>query len=483
MEQGGIFDPGQSCRGAVPSYIDFSKQNGYYTGEWIINRADGSVDVEPPAAASARGYRVVQETDRSIAWVRQQSAQQPWMLSVGYSAIHTPLQQPPMSLLRPDALPSSGLSCTDALDQRVLTNQMVEAVDKEIGRLLVETGLARYTEDGSLDYRPHETNTVVIITGDNGTYAPSVKAPFNPTRAKGFPYQTGVWVPLIIAGPMVAEPGRSLPHMVNSTDLFSLFAELADVDLEKAIPESRQIDAQPLLAYLTDPGQSAIRSSNYTEMGNNIQATTAAAPPPCVIPSSNVCVQVFPQQAICEDQGGSWYGPGGVAGAAGLGSCCAVNDYLVAQGEAPVDILPESQRAIRNASYKLVQLERLNCATNQTEVTDELYVIDEAAPLPRLDNAIYNLLTRPVLTPEQQHHYATLKAEMQTLLKTHVDCPGDGNLDGVVDARDIEGWTRFSRENEGRSSWYDFNHDGLTDETDLRVIEQNMGMVCGPAAS
>lgn len=478
LEQGGVFDPGQACRSTPPSYIDFNKQNAYYTAEWIINRADGSVEVQTVADPAARGYRVTQETDRSIAWVKQQTPDRPWMLSVGYSAIHTPLQQPPVGLLPSGTPARAGLDCSASEDQRVITNQMVEALDAEIGRLLVETGLAILRDDGSLDYRPEQTNTVVVIVGDNGTYGPSVKAPFNPTRAKGFPYQTGVWVPLIVAGPMVAEPGRSLPHMVNSTDLFSLFAELAEVDIQQALPDTRHIDAQPLLPYLTNPAQAPIRHTNYTEVGNNIKSVNDTLPPPCVIPTSNVCVQVFPQQAVCEDQGGSWYGPGGVAGASGLSSCCAVNDYLVAQGESPTAIFPESQKAIRNASYKLVQLERLNCSTQRIEISEEFYAINEAAPLPRLDNAIHNLLTRPVLTPEQQQNYTDLKSEMHTLLQSHAECPGDGNLDGVVDAKDIEGWKRFSQENDGRSSWYDFNHDGMTEGADLIIIEQNMGRVC-----
>lgn len=483
MESGGLFDPGQSCRATPPAYLDFSEQNGYYTGEWVVNRPDGGVEVVPVSDPRYRGYRSTVETDRAVDWISRQSSQQPWMLSLGYSAIHTPLQQPPRSLLHPGAVPTSGFECSSFEEQRVLVNQMTEAMDKEIGRLLVETGLAHYNDDGTLNYRPEETNTVVIIVGDNGTYAPSVKAPFNLTRAKGFPYQTGVWVPLIVAGPMVAEPGRTLPHMVNSTDLFSLFGELAEIDINQAVPSSRQIDAQPMLPYLTNASQPPIRSTNYTEMGTNIQATTAAPPPPCIIPSSNVCVQVFPQKGVCEDQGGVWYGPGGVAGEAGLPSCCAVNDYLAEQGEATVNVLPESQRAIRNASYKLVQIESLSCTTGQREVTEEFYRIDEAIPVPRLDNAVYDLLTRPVLTPEQQEHYAVLKAEMETLRGSRVQCPGDGNLDLVVDAQDIEGWTRFSRENGGRSSWYDFNHDGLTNEADLAVIHQNMGRDCRVQAS
>src|SRR5690554_1663707 len=361
---------------------------------------------------------------------------------------------------------------------------MIEAMDREIGRLLVETGVARYNDDGSLDYRPEQTNTVVVIVGDNGTYGPSVKAPFNPTRAKGFPYQTGVWVPLIVAGPMVAEPGRTLPHMVNSTDLFSLFGELAEIDINQAVPSSRQIDAQPMLPYLTNASQPPIRSTNYTEMGTNIQATTAAKPPPCVIPSSNVCVQVFPQKGVCEDQGGDWYGPGGITGNPGLNSCCAVNDYLVSQSKPPVDILPESQRALRNDFYKLVRIERLNCASGNIESTDELYQIDQDAPHPKLDKEASNLLALPPLLPvppEAAQNLALLRAEMKSLLESHSACPGDGNLDLVVDSSDIDGWNQFSSLNGGRSSWYDFNHDGLTDLADLAIIQNNMGKDCRPS--
>src|SRR5690606_27483642 len=149
------------------------------------------------------------------------------------------------------------------LDQRELTDLMLEALDKEIGRLLVEIGIAQYKKDGTLDYRPQDSNTVVVVMADNGTYGPSVKLPFDLTRAKGFPYQTGVWVPLIVAGPVVKEPGREVPHMVNSADMYSLFSELAGIDLEQALPASRQIDAEPVLAYLTQPGQASIRKTNY----------------------------------------------------------------------------------------------------------------------------------------------------------------------------------------------------------------------------
>lgn len=66
------------------------------------------------------------------------------------------------------------------------------------------------------------------MIGDNGTFGPVVKLPFDPSRAKGTAYQTGIWVPLIVSGPMVSEPGRAVEHMVNAADVFRLFGEVAE---------------------------------------------------------------------------------------------------------------------------------------------------------------------------------------------------------------------------------------------------------------
>ncbi|WP_397473371.1 sulfatase-like hydrolase/transferase [Pusillimonas sp.] len=487
---GGLFDPGQSCHASAPSYLDFTEQNGYYTSELVINHADGTVQVFPPEHARGRGYRTIMETDLAVDWITQQPSDKPWMASVGYSAIHTPLQPPPVSLLPDAAAQIDAYTCTNdaenegsLLAQRELTTHMIEALDTEIGRLMVETGLAKYRADGALDYRPQETNTVVVIMADNGTYGPSVKFPFSLTRAKGSPYQTGVWVPLVVAGPMVKEPGREVPHMVNSADMYALFSEVAGIDLAQALPETRQVDAQPVLAYLTEPSQTSIRSTNYTEMGTNIASVKADPPSPCVIPAFNMCVQIFPQAGVCADQSGVWYGPGGVAGAEGLESCCAVNEYLVNQGDDPVDLLPNSQRAVRNESFKLVQLERLNCASNEVESSEEFYAINQNVPLPLLDRENLDLLQPPHhMTPEMQQNYQALTTEMDTLLASHIDCPGDGNLDLVVDEQDVENWKYFSTHNGGHSSWYDFNHDGLTNEADLAIINQNMRRDCRPAS-
>src|SRR5690606_11529380 len=157
-----------------------------------------------------------------------------------YSAVHTPWQHVPKELtpISNSGLSEDVLQCDDNVAGRVIQNRMTEAMDTEFGRLLVETGLAKRADDGSLIYDPKASNTVIVIVGDNGTLSFAVKAPFSAERAKGTSYQTGVWVPLVVAGPMVKEPGREVEHMVNGVDLFQLFGELAGIDVHASVPRT-----------------------------------------------------------------------------------------------------------------------------------------------------------------------------------------------------------------------------------------------------
>ncbi|MBX6316868.1 sulfatase-like hydrolase/transferase [Pigmentiphaga sp.] len=529
MERGGIFDPGASCQAKVPDYIDFTAQNGYYTGEFIQSWADGRTNKIPVSDPSARGYRTTMETDRAIAWAKQQSGDKPWMMSVGYSAIHAPLQLPPLSLIsettpgRNDLLPCSPASdfegapgitkVTDLVEAHLITNLMVEAMDREIGRLLVELGLATWNEDGSLNYQPEKTNTMVVVMGDNGTYVNSVKftepGKFDPVRSKGSAYQTGVAVPLLVAGPLVKDPGREVEHQVSAPDLYRLFAEIAGADVEGNIPAYRPVDARPMLAYLTDPGQGPIRELNFAEVGTNFtNPSTDITPQPCVVEAANVCFTIFPNKELCSDQSGVWYGANsGLAGVPeeGYMHCGQVNSYLMSKDEEPVLVFADSEKAASDGKYKLVRVNRKTYSIDtehpenseylRNENTDELYRIEMSVPNPTLDRegsaiAIGSPTITDPLDPEAQAAYLKLKAELDERDEVAsyyynydtVHCPGDGNRDGVVDQQDLDNWAELSQLNKyegvAQSSWYDFNHDGKTDDADRAIIQNNLGKTC-----
>lgn len=482
-DSGGIFDPGKTCQSPRPSNIDFSRMSGHYVSPYMINRGDGSVKSVPPTDIRARTFRGSVPVDDAIAWIASQPPDTPWMATVSFSSAHTPLMQPPPALLASGAAATSGLNCTDAVAERVLMNQLVEAIDTELERLLVATGIATRNAQGRLVYHPETSDTMVIVVGDNGSFGTTVKLPFDPSRSKGTAYQTGVWVPLVVAGPLVKQPNRSVGHMVNLVDLYQLFGEIAGIDVPASVP--RPIDSTAMLPYLANPAQASIRDWNFTQVGPNLHAN-GAINGPCVFPGS--CSQIPVSKSVCEDNGGVWWGQGSdIPGLPpeGLKLCCDVNVWIAQHPEAgltPVSIQPLSAVGIRNARYKIVRNStQLNDAAYTACVpttSDEFYEIDEAVPNPRLDRADLDLKTLPSLTPDQQANYDALSAQLARILNSQTSCPGDGNLDGRVDQRDIEDWSVFAGLAQGKSSWYDINLDGLTDRSDLAIIQDNLGTDC-----
>jgi hypothetical protein len=489
MEQGGLFVPNQTCSQSPPNALDFEQANAYYVWNRVYNQPDGTVIQLPLTDPRTRGYVSDATNASAISWIQQQNtAGQSWMASVAYANIHSPYQQPPASLLGQASPDSSNYSCTgndpaDEVYTRVISNQMLEAMDTEIGKLMVDTGLATRNGDGSLHYDPAQTNTMVIIVGDNGTYAPGVKAPFNPERAKAWVYQTGVWVPLIVAGPLVNSPDREVTAMINVADLFQLFGEIAGVDVHQVVPSTHVLDSQAMLPYLTNPNQPSIRTSNFTQAASNIHVNNQN-PPPCVVAltSPPTCLQLFTSQGLCQTEGGDWYGPGAQHE---YSSCCAVQAANLPNYPDGIQLLPDAQWAMRDDNYKLVVKAQPNCVNGDSTLT-EFYRINEDRQDPKIDdfsealcsNASVTTLCPKGLNQDQLDTYNRLQAELQLTLDSEVACPGDGNEDKAVFGMDVQWWQYFSTFNGGGSSWYDFNYDGVTDAQDLAVIQQYMGTNC-----
>ncbi len=480
-DRGGILDPNATCQSTPPDYVNFETLSGHYVSPYVVNREDGTTEEPPPTDPRARRFRAAQAVDDAIAWIRNRPAGRPWMTTVSFASAHTPVMQPPVDEAHVEQDGSSGLDCSNVVAQRVLTNLMIESLDAEVARLLVETGLARRTRKGRLVYRPRRTDTMVILIGDNGSLGSSVKEPFDSSRAKGTAYQTGVWVPMLVAGPLVRRPHRIVSSMVNIVDLFQLFGEIADLDVHALVP--RPIDSHSMLPYLENPKQPSIRRTNFTQVGQNLQAN-GSINGPCTI--STTCTQIPVSKSVCEDNNGVWWGVGAddpeTAGSAGLERCCNVNAYRAAQGQSLFDIAPDFSLAIRDDVFKLVQnstylYDSAEEPCVQT-VQNELYEIDEAVPVPLIDRAGREL-PLDALNAVQQAHYDALSSELAVLLASAPACTADGNLDGVVDVLDVGTWAYFA-ESYGLSSVYDVNRDGLTDATDRTLIVDAFGVCPAP---
>tara|TARA_R110001606_G_scaffold111327_2_gene237790 strand:+ start:29026 stop:31293 length:2268 start_codon:yes stop_codon:yes gene_type:complete len=483
-DSGGIFDPGEACQATTPGNIDFNRLSGHYVSPLVINHEDGSVEQVPLTDRRARTWRGSEPIDAALGWLDRQPEGQPWMIALSFATDHTPLMQPPSATLPEGQPDSSHLDCASMVDQRILSNQMEESMDHELARFMVNAGLARYGASGELIYDPKASNTYVVLVSDNGSLGTVVKAPFEPTRAKSTAYQTGIWNPGIVAGPGIVEPGRSVEAMVNIVDLYQLIGELAGVeDVHAAVP--RPLDSQAMRPYLESTSQSAIRASNFSEIGTNLHAN-GELNGPCVY-NTTTCTQIAPSKGVCNDNGGTWWGEGPDNASAppeGFGKCCELAQWQNDNGLTVADnIYPKAAYAIRNEIYKLVRNEydaydaSADACADDT-VVYELYQIDQAVPTPTLDREEANLMpasTGISLTVEQQRNYDDLNNQMDTLLASRASCLGDVDLNGTVDENDIAQWSDLKAKSGGRSSWADINQDGITDDTDRTLIQESFG--------
>ncbi len=205
------------------------------------------------------GYLTTDLVDDALLHIA--SLPEPWFLYVAFHAAHTPLSEPPAELIH-TPLPKNP-------DENVLFNATVEALDTELGRLLdgIPAGV--------------RADTTIILLGDNGTPGHAVDPPLDPTRAKSTPFEQGVRVPLVVAGPHVA-PGTVQNSIVHVVDLFTLVGEIAGVPLTGAdtalalAEDGTVLDGQAMLPLLTDPeapGRGWAYSEGFTPNGAETYST------------------------------------------------------------------------------------------------------------------------------------------------------------------------------------------------------------------
>ncbi|MDX1283812.1 MAG: sulfatase [Draconibacterium sp.] len=188
-------------------------------------------------------------TNESINFISD-NKENPFLLYLAFYTVHTPIQaskkhiekyQQKRDALNLDTVPhkKEGDGWTKMIQENAAFASMVEAMDENVGRILT-----------ALEAQGLDENTWVIFTSDNGGLSTLRRknAPTNngPLRAgKGWCYEGGIRVPLIIKGPEVSGPGRIAEQPAVSMDYFTTILNLANVEHEKN-------DGENLLPVLTE---------------------------------------------------------------------------------------------------------------------------------------------------------------------------------------------------------------------------------------
>lgn len=148
--------------------------------------------------------RLTAEAERFI----ERNKGRPFFLHLAHYAPHTPLRAPQDVVARYPSPPVHGRQ------SHAVYAAMIERLDASVGRIVAK-----------LDELKLSDNTLVIFTSDNGglatlegmPFAPTINAPFR--EGKGYLYEGGLRVPLLIKWPGRATPGSTINFAACSIDL------------------------------------------------------------------------------------------------------------------------------------------------------------------------------------------------------------------------------------------------------------------------
>jgi len=217
-EQGFDFNIGGCDYGQPPSYFD-----PYHKNEQRPNI--------PTLKGRRKGeYLTDRESDEAVNFIRRHK-DKPFFLYMAHYAVHTPIEAKAERIAKYKARKQSG-------QNNPTYAAMIESMDDAVGQIM-----------STLDELNLSDNTVVIFTSDNGGLSQVTNNA--PLRAgKGYPYEGGIRVAVIIRWPGVIRAGTVSDEPVTSVDYFPTICELANVRL----PHGRTIDGLSLAEYLKSNG-------------------------------------------------------------------------------------------------------------------------------------------------------------------------------------------------------------------------------------
>jgi arylsulfatase A-like enzyme len=261
------------------------ESNGYFAPYGNPRLEDGPVGE----------YLTDRQTDEAIKFM-ENNKDNPFFLYLPYYAVHNPMQGKEKLIERfTKKADSLGLTnsqvftrdkdwirknMSDNFKERIIQSNpvyaaMIASVDENIGRLLeklVELNI--------------DKNTIIFFTSDNGGLSTSEGSPTcnAPLRAgKGWLYEGGIRVPLIVRVPGKSNPGSLINTPVCSIDYFSTIAEMTgsetgDIKTDGvsfvSLLKKDKMKARPLFWHYphysnqgVEPG-SAVRMGNYKLIDN-----------------------------------------------------------------------------------------------------------------------------------------------------------------------------------------------------------------------
>lgn len=172
--------------------------------------------------------------DEAVAFMKA-NKEKPFLVNFWNFTVHSPLETTPELTAKYKAKKKAG----EKINNPVYAG-MIEATDQVLGRLLQ-----------TIDDLGLRENTLVVLTSDNGginnlTYPGKTRL----KMGKGWLYDGGLRVPLIVRWPGKVQPGTTNRSRVTHTDFFPTFLEAAGISIDPDHPS----DGESLVPLLTGNG-------------------------------------------------------------------------------------------------------------------------------------------------------------------------------------------------------------------------------------
>lgn len=217
----------------------------FYSGKWHLGgesygpqQQGYEVAVNEKSLGSTGNDPLVGDrlTDSALKFLEARDASRPFFMFLGYNEPHTPIIPHPKHIERfnaaaaklpkvePATRPERNGITRLVQDDPAYASE-VAVLDEAVQRIDERLAALKLTDD-----------TIVIFTSDNGGLSTRSKPGTTsnvPLRAgKGWLYEGGIRVPLVIRGPGIVKPGETCDAPIVSTDYFPTLLELAGAPLE-----------------------------------------------------------------------------------------------------------------------------------------------------------------------------------------------------------------------------------------------------------
>ena len=219
----------------------------------IENSPDAPI-LDDGKPVSSLTYLTQNLTDRALAHMDNARKQnRPFFTYLAYNAPHPPLQA-----LWSDLEPYARLRKNGRFTSRDLARAMITAMDRDIGRIL------DWLEENRIDQ-----NTLIVFSSDNGGHD---DGPGNLTQhngglrgRKGYFFEGGIRVPLLISWPAKLPAGRTFRQPVSHLDLYPTFLAAAGVPPSDA---GEPLDGVNLLPHLGNQPATSPHKHLFWSMGD-----------------------------------------------------------------------------------------------------------------------------------------------------------------------------------------------------------------------